>query len=111
MLQTPKGGFEYLVSPFDTEVEESISLATIVRARILDLYQKESKPLILSLSPMAQKSLAIARLAIFDVLPVVILDWYHLCKKVRNLMSMIAFKRRKIYSYQISTLTIMAWPD
>ena len=45
MLQTPKGGFEYLVSPLDTEEEEPISLATVVRARILDLYQKESKPL------------------------------------------------------------------
>jgi hypothetical protein len=45
MLQTPKGGFEYLVAPLNTEVEEPISLATVVRARILALYQKESKPL------------------------------------------------------------------
>jgi len=44
MLQTPKGGFEYLVAPLNTEVEEPISLATVVRARILALYQKESKP-------------------------------------------------------------------
>ncbi len=29
----------------DTEVEETISLATVVKARILDLYQKESKAL------------------------------------------------------------------
>jgi hypothetical protein len=34
MLQTPKGGFEYLVAPLNTEVEEPISLATVVRARI-----------------------------------------------------------------------------
>jgi hypothetical protein len=49
-------------------------------------------------------------LAIFGVLPVVILDWYHLCKKVRNLMSMIAFNKEE-KSNQVFTLTTMAWSD
>ena len=95
MLQTPKGEFEYLISPFDTEVEEPISLATVVRARILDLYQKESKPLNIVAITDGAKVIRHRLLAIFGVLPVVILDWYHLCKKVRNLMSMIAFNKEE----------------
>lgn len=95
MLQTPKGGFEYLVSPLDTEEEEPISLATVVRARILDLYQKESKPLNIVAITDGAKVIRHRLLAIFGVLPVVILDWYHLCQKVRNLMSMIALNKEE----------------
>jgi hypothetical protein len=52
-------------------------------------------------------------LAIFGVLPVVILDWYHLCQKVRNLMSMIAltilrtilkFGKKGYSSYKVQVL-------
>ena len=75
MLQTPKGGFEYLVSPLDTELEESISLATVVRARILDLYQKESKLLNIVAITDGAKVIRHRLLAIFGALPVVILDW------------------------------------
>ena len=70
MLQTPKGGFEYLVSPLDTEEEEPISLATVVRARILDLYQKESKPLNIVAITDGAKVIRHRLLAIFGVLPV-----------------------------------------
>ena len=95
MLQTHQGGFEYLVSPLDTEVEETINLATVVRARILNLYQKESKPLNIVAIIDGAKVIRHSLLAIFGVLPVVILDWYHLCKKVRNLVSMIALNKQE----------------
>ena len=79
----------------DTEVEETISLATVVRARILDLYQKESKALNIVAITDGAKVIRHRLLAIFGVLPIVILDWYHLCKKVRNLMSMIALNKEE----------------
>ena len=79
----------------DTEVEETISLATVVRARILDLYQKESKALNIVAITDGTKVIRHRLLAIFGVLPVVILDWYHLCQKVRNLMSMIALNKEE----------------
>lgn len=45
MLQTPKGEFEYLVAPLDIDGEESLNLATVIRARIIDLYGKAAQPL------------------------------------------------------------------
>ena len=96
MLQTPKGEFEYLMAPLDdSSVEEPISLATVVKARILDIYKEESKPLNIVAITDGVKVIRHRLLAIFGVLPFVILDWYHLCKKVRNLMSMIALNKQE----------------
>ena len=96
MLQTPKGDFEYLIAPLDdSSVEEIMNLATVVKARILDIYRKESKPLNIVAITDGAKVIRHRLLTIFGVLPVVILDWYHLCKKVRNLMSMIALNKQE----------------
>jgi len=96
MLQTPKGEFEYLMAPLDdSSVEEPISLATVVKARILDIYKEKSKPLNIVAITDGAKVIRHRLLAIFGVLPFVILDWYHLCKKVRNLMSMIALNKQE----------------
>ena len=92
----------------DTEVEEPISLATVVRARILDLYQKESKALNIVAITDGAKVIRHRLLAIFGVLPVVILDWYHLCKKVRNLMSMIALNKEE-KSNHVKLLLSQLW--
>lgn len=108
MLQTPQGGFEYLLAPLDTEVEEPINLATVVRARILNLYQKESKPLNIVAITDGAKGIRHRLLTIFGVLPVVILDWYHLGKKVRNLMSMIALNKQE-KSHHVKFLLSQLW--
>ena len=75
MLQTPKGDFEYLIAPLDdSSVEEIMNLATVVKARILDIYRKESKPLNIVAITDGAKVIRHRLLTIFGVLPVVILD-------------------------------------
>jgi len=95
MLQTPQGSFEYLTAPLDIEGEEPLNLATLIRARILDLYGKAPKPLNIVAITDGAKTIRLRFLSIFGDAFVLILDWYHLCKKVRNLMSMIAINKEQ----------------
>lgn len=90
MLQRPNGSFEYLSAPIDTTGEALISLAEVVKAKLLRFYGNEPDPLNIVVITDGAKAIRARLLAIFGVAVMVILDWYHLCKKVRNLMSMIA---------------------
>ena len=95
MLQTPNGDFEYLAAPLDIDGEEPLNLATVIRARILDLYGKATKPLNIVAITDGAKTIRLRLLSLFGDAFVLILDWYHLCKKVRNLMSMIATNKEE----------------
>ncbi len=95
MLQTPKGEFEYLAAPLDIDAEEPLNLATVIRARIIDLYGKAAKPLNIVAITDGAKTIRLRLSSIFGDAFVLILDWYHLCKKVRNLMSMIAINKEQ----------------
>jgi hypothetical protein len=95
MLQTPKGEFEYLVAPLDIDGEESLNLATVIRARIIDLYGKAAQPLNIVAITDGAKTIRLRLSTLFGDAFVLILDWYHLCKKVRNLMSMIAINKEQ----------------
>ena len=95
MLQTPNGDCEYLAAPLDIDGEEPLNLATVIRARILDLYGKATKPLNIVAITDGAKTIRLRLLSLFGDAFVLILDWYHLCKKVRNLMSMIATNKEE----------------
>ena len=95
MLQTPKGEFEYLTAPLDIDGEEQLNLATVIRARIIDLYGKAAKPLNIVAITDGAKTIRLRLSSLFGDAFVLILDWYHLCKKVRNLMSMIAINKEE----------------
>jgi hypothetical protein len=81
MLQTPKGDFEYLTAPLDIDGEEPLNLATVIRARILDLYGKAAKPLNIVAITDGAKTIRLRLSSLFGDAFVLILDWYHLCKK------------------------------
>jgi hypothetical protein len=95
MLQTPKGDFEYLTAPLNIDGEEPLNLATVIRARILDLYGKATQPLNIVAITDGAKTIRLRLSSLFGDAFVLILDWYHLCKKVRNLMSMIAINKEE----------------
>lgn len=108
MLQTPKGEFEYLTAPLDIDGEEPLNLATVIRARIIDLYGKVTHPLNIVAITDGAKTIRLRLSSLFGDAFVLILDWYHLCKKVRNLMSMIAINKEQ-KSIHVQFLLSQLW--
>lgn len=90
LLQKSNGAFEYLSAGIDSAGNESVSLARIVQTHIIQEYGKEQEPLNLVTISDGAKTIRLRLLEIFGVATTVILDWYHLSKKLRELMSMIA---------------------
>jgi len=90
LLQKSNGAFEYLSAGIDNAGNESVSLARIVQTRMIQEYGKEKEPLNLVAISDGAKTIRLRLLEIFGVATTVILDWYHLSKKLRGLMSMIA---------------------
>jgi hypothetical protein len=62
----------------------------MVKAQIIKEYGSETTPLDLVAITDGAKVIRQRLVTVFDPAVVVLLDWYHLCKKLRGLMSMIA---------------------
>ena len=93
MLQKPTGDFEYITAPLDDTGKNALSLATVVRAKVMQFYGSEPHPLNLVAITDGARAIRNRMLAVFGVAVVIILDWYHLCKKLRDFMSMIAVNK------------------
>ena len=93
MLQKSTGEFEHITAPMNAEGEDLLSLATVVQAKVMQEYSDETHPLNIVAITDGARVIRQRLLAIFGVAVTVILDWYHLCKKLRQLMSMIAVNK------------------
>lgn len=99
LLEKKKGGFEYITGVIDNEENEPLPLAAIVKSKIIKEYGNERKPLNIVAITDGAKAIRGRLLAIFGVTVVIILDWFHLGKKVRELMSMIAPTKAEKVTY------------
>jgi len=90
LLQKPTAKFEYIAAPINANGEDLLSLANVTKAKILQEYSSQISPLNLVAITDGARMIRHRLFTIFGTAVVVILDWYHLCKKVRELMSMIA---------------------
>jgi len=90
LLEQASGQFAYLSAMIDATGSETVSLAEVVQARFIEEYG--TRETLLNVVMMGDGATNIRKrlLEIFGVAITVILDWYHLRKKVRELMSMIA---------------------
>lgn len=90
MLEKKDGQFEYLTALIDDDGNDRVSLPDLLRSRIIQEYGMEKEPLpivaITDGAKVIREHLAMA----FGVAVVIILDWYHLGKKMRDFMGMIA---------------------
>lgn len=89
-MQKATEGFEYLAAPINQVGEDLLSLRDVVRAKLIQEYGKKTNPLNLVAITDGARAIRQRLLAIFGAGVTVILDWYHFCKKLRQLMSMIA---------------------
>jgi hypothetical protein len=74
----------------DATGKESVSLAQVVQARLIEEYGTWATLLNVVMISDGATNIRKRLLEIFSVAITVILDWYHLSKKVREFMSMIA---------------------
>ncbi len=90
LLQTPKGSFEDLISPIDNQGQALITLEEIVKYKLKYYYQNYEKPLpIVAITDGASNiRKRLNKLTCQGI--TLILDWYHLCKKLREFLSMIS---------------------
>ena len=90
LLQTPKGSFEYVTNPIAHQGKPLITLEEVVKYKLTSYYQNHDYPLPIvaitdGASNIRQRLLKLSAQGI-----TLILDWYHLCKKLREFLSMIS---------------------
>lgn len=90
LLQKASGRFEYLSAGINAGGDQTVSLAQIVQTCMIKQYGAVKGSLNLVAITDGAKAIQLRLLEIFGVAITVILDWYHLSKKLRELMSMIA---------------------
>jgi hypothetical protein len=95
ILQTGSGKFEYLVAPLADEDKSRPQLAEVIKARIIQVYNPMTSPLNIVAITDGAREIRVRLLSIFAEGLVIILDWYHLGKKLRELMSMIARNKQE----------------
>lgn len=90
ILQKATTGFEYIVAPINALGEDLLNLASLVKARLIQEYGSQTSRLNVVAITDGARTIRGRLHTIFGGAVTVILDWYHLCKKIRELMSMIA---------------------
>ncbi len=90
LLEKPKGGFEYITSPINKSGKSVLSLEKMITSKLKAYYNNYNHPLpIVAITDGASN----IRRRLNQLNPqgiTIILDWYHLCKKIREFLSMIA---------------------
>jgi hypothetical protein len=89
MLERRNGTYQYLSAGIDKEGEEIVSLQESVKAQLITEYSRRKTALPIVTITDGAKSIRNTLLAIFGITVTIILDWYHLQKKVREFFSMI----------------------
>ena len=89
LLQTPQGNFESLTCPIDSQGQPLITLEDIIKCKLKYYYKNYGKSLpIVAITDGASNIRK--RIRILNEQGItLILDWYHLCKKMREFLSMI----------------------
>jgi hypothetical protein len=93
LLQTAPGQFTYLMAAINATGQPLVSLDAQVRMQIQQSYgnRSEALPIVVISDGASVIRNRVSRL--FSPGVVTILDWYHLCEKLRQLMSMISLNR------------------
>ena len=95
LLQTDTDKFEYIIAPLADPEETRPQLAEVVKAKIQQVYNPIISPLNIVAITDGARDIRARLLGIFLTGLVIILDWYHLRKKLRELMSMIARNKQE----------------
>lgn len=93
LLQIAPGQFSYLCAPIDSAGQALLPLEVMVRTQLLQTYGSRSDALPMVVISDGATVIRNRLTRLFTPGVAVILDWYHLCQKLRQLMSMISLNR------------------
>lgn len=82
--------FKYLTAPINHRGDEAMPLSIVLKSALMQEYQQDLPCLPIVVITDGAKNIRQDIAAVFGDPPVMILDWYHLGKKSRDMMSMIA---------------------
>jgi len=99
MLECKNGTYRYLIGGLESNTQPAQSLVDNVKRAINEEYGYENEPLRVVGITDGAKDIRMDFLSIFGITIIIILDWYHLGKKIKDLMSMIACNKadKQIY--------------
>jgi hypothetical protein len=95
LVEQPTGGFIYLTAGVDATGQEVVSGTARVRWQFQQDYAGRSEPLPVVAITDGARTIRCQLAELFGQPVPLILDWYHLDKKVRELMSMVARTKRE----------------
>ena len=90
ILQKSTGEFEHIIAPLAHQEKTRPRLVDVVKAKVIQEYGDQDLPLNIVAITDGARNIRLRLMGIFVNAIVIILDWYHLGKKIRELMSMIA---------------------
>lgn len=90
MLQQPTQAFRYLIEGIAQDDQPTLSLVQLTQAALIEAYGQRHQPLPLVAITDGARHIRVLFEQIFDQPIPIILDWYHLQDKCRQLLSMIA---------------------
>ena len=90
VLEKTDGKFEYITELIDETGKEIISLEEVVKSKIKQEYASNKEALNIVAITDGAKAIRYSLLLIFATTITIILDWYHLEKRTKEFMSMIA---------------------
>jgi hypothetical protein len=108
MLQGAQGGFTYIMEGVEgTDAEgEQVSAEELVKGALISEYGDREEALNLVAITDGARNIRLFLTRVFGCVIVLILDWYHLDKKIWELMSMIAWNKTEKESH---CRTLLAW--
>lgn len=107
MIQDSQESYHYATAGIDKSGKEIYSIKQAIIDKVCSLYEVQ-KPLPIVAITDGARTLRLTLYEIFGIAVCIILDWYHLQLKVKNLMSMIACNKKEKELY-IKDITTMLW--
>lgn len=89
-LEKADGEFQYITALIDEKGQEIVSLEEMVKAKLIEEYRDKREVLNVVAITDGAKAIRNQLITIFGLTITIILDWYHLVKRIREFMSMIA---------------------
>jgi hypothetical protein len=90
VLQTAPGQFEYFSALMAVDGTDRVPIETVVQAKMQQVYGEQTTPVPLVILSDGAQSIRKRWMRTFGRTVTILLDWYHLSHKLRQLMSMIA---------------------
>jgi hypothetical protein len=106
-LRRNTGRFECIAAPSNGGGKDLLSLADVVKAFIIQKYDRETLLNLVAVTD-GTREIRDRLFAIFGATVMMRLDWYHLCKKLRQLMTKITVNKIEETTFKVFISLIMA---